>query len=430
MRIATTRSMKPSGLGWAGDIPASWDVAKICLVARLESGHTPSRQHPEYWVPEECTIPWFSLADVWQLREGLREYLGETAEKISPKGIANSAARLLPAGTVVLSRTASVGFAGIMPKPMATTQDFANWVPGERVLSEFLLYALRAMRDEFQRATMGSTHQTIYMPDIRRLAIPVPPLDEQKRIVAFLRTRLAAVDALIATKERLLHLLGEKRQALIDHAVRRSGGTPTKLGYVVDLLAGNAFASDGFLRGSGVRLLRGVNVGVRHIRWDDTVGWDENDAAKYARFYLCPGDIVMGMDRPWISEGLRVARITAADVPSLLLQRVARLRAKGALLQDYLELLMLSTGFRDYFDPIMTGVSVPHISGDQILGFHACIPQRDAQLRAVSEFNILDESAKRSQKLLLQQLSTIYEYRQALMSTVVTGKLDLMREAA
>ena len=60
--------MKPSGLGWAGDIPADWDVAKICLVAKLESGHTPSRQHPEYWVPSECTIPWFSLADVWQLR--------------------------------------------------------------------------------------------------------------------------------------------------------------------------------------------------------------------------------------------------------------------------------------------------------------------------------------------------------------------------
>jgi type I restriction enzyme S subunit len=167
---------KPSGLGWADEVPAYWDVAKICLVARLESGHTPSRLHPEYWEPDDCTIPWFALSDVWQLREGVQEYLDDTKEKISPRGMANSAARLLPAGTVVLSRTASVGFSGIMSKPMATTQDFANWVCGPRLQPEYLLYALRAMEDEFQRMTMGSTHQTIYMPDIRRLSIPVPRL--------------------------------------------------------------------------------------------------------------------------------------------------------------------------------------------------------------------------------------------------------------
>jgi len=213
--------VKPSGLGWAGDIPAHWDVAKICMVARLESGHTPSRQHPEYWLPEECTIPWFSLADVWQLREGKQEYLRETNEKISPRGLANSAARLLPAGTVVLSRTASVGFAGIMPHPMATTQDFANWVCGSRLQPEYLLYALRAMEDEFRRATMGSTHQTIYMPDIRRLTIPVPPKQEQTSLVQQVRVRLAPLDELLAKKERLLDLLLEYRAAFITQAVTR-----------------------------------------------------------------------------------------------------------------------------------------------------------------------------------------------------------------
>ena len=75
-----SQALKGSGLGWAPTIPNDWDSAKVCLVARLESGHTPSRQHPEYWVPEECTIPWFSLADVWQLREANQKYLAETSE--------------------------------------------------------------------------------------------------------------------------------------------------------------------------------------------------------------------------------------------------------------------------------------------------------------------------------------------------------------
>lgn len=222
----TPREMRASGLGWAPTVPSHWDVAKICLLARLESGHTPSRQHPEYWIPEECTIPWFSLGDIWQLRPGVQEYISATSERISPRGAANSAARLLPAGTVVLSRTASVGFAGIMSIPMATTQDFANWIPGERISSEYLLYALRAMPDEFERVRYGSTHNTIYMPDIRRLAIPVPPRNEQERIVRFLRECLPKVDELMAKKERLVALLAEKRQALITQLVTK-GLDPT-----------------------------------------------------------------------------------------------------------------------------------------------------------------------------------------------------------
>ena len=131
--------MKESGVEWIGRVPRHWDSVLLRRVAQLESGHTPSREHPEYWVPTACTTPWFGLADVWQLRSGETIYVHETEERVSDAGLANSSARLLPAGTVMLSRTASVGFSGIMGVPMATTQDFANWVPGDRIDSEYLL---------------------------------------------------------------------------------------------------------------------------------------------------------------------------------------------------------------------------------------------------------------------------------------------------
>lgn len=111
--------MRNSGVEWLGEIPAYWEVTRTKFAARLRSGHTPSRQHPEYW--QDCTIPWFGLADVWQIRDGHTEYVTETAEKISELGLANSAARLLPRGTVILSRTASVGFSAILGVDMATT---------------------------------------------------------------------------------------------------------------------------------------------------------------------------------------------------------------------------------------------------------------------------------------------------------------------
>lgn len=209
--------MRDSGVEWLGKVPAHWRSGKTKLFAELRSGHTPSRSKPEYW--EDCHIPWFSLADVWQLRDGQQIYLGETKEKISDLGLANSAADLLPAGTVILSRTASVGFSGIMPVPMATTQDFVNWIPGESLISEYLLFVFRGMSPEFDRLKMGSTHKTIYMPDVMQFSCPVPPLDEQRAIVSHLTENLDILQNAAERANDLMGLLKERRTALISAAV-------------------------------------------------------------------------------------------------------------------------------------------------------------------------------------------------------------------
>ena len=209
--------MKDSGVEWLGEIPAHWEAKRTKFAATLRSGHTPSRQNPEYW--RGCTIPWFGLADVWQIRDGQVEYVHATAEKISELGLANSAARLLPTGTVILSRTASVGFSAILGVDMATTQDFVNWVCGPSLRSEYLLYVFRAMGPEFRRLTMGSTHQTIYMPAVGCFSTPVPPVPEQDQIIAFIRKETSAIDALISKVRQAIDHLREFRTALISAAV-------------------------------------------------------------------------------------------------------------------------------------------------------------------------------------------------------------------
>lgn len=208
---------KDSGVEWLGEIPAHWEVKRTKFAAKLRSGHTPSRQRPEYW--EACTIPWFGLADVWQIRDGQTEYVSETSERISELGLANSAATLLPKGTVILSRTASVGFSAILGVDMATTQDFVNWIPTPMLRAEYLLYVFRAMRHEFRRVTMGSTHQTIYMPDVGRFSAPIPPRQEQDQIVAFIRHETAKLDALVAKLREAIDRVKEFRTALISAAV-------------------------------------------------------------------------------------------------------------------------------------------------------------------------------------------------------------------
>lgn len=209
--------MKDSGVEWLGEVPEHWSTGHVRKFAHLESGHTPSRQRPEYW--ENCTIPWFSLTDVWQIRDGLSRYVTETAERVSDLGLANSSARLLPKGTVILSRTASVGFSAIMGRDMATTQDFANWICKENLIPEFLLYIFKGMKSEFDRLMMGSTHKTIYMPDISKFAMGLPPVSEQISIINFLDQETLKADKLIEESQRAIDLLKERRSALISAAV-------------------------------------------------------------------------------------------------------------------------------------------------------------------------------------------------------------------
>jgi type I restriction enzyme, S subunit len=209
--------MKPSGVAWADLIPAHWDSGNIRRFALMKTGHTPSRSVAEFW--DDCTIPWFTLADVWQIRDGTRWHLGETSENISELGLENSAAELLPAGTVILSRTASVGFSGIMPVPMATSQDFWNWICSPKLLPEYLLLQFRAMADEFELSTNGSTHKTIYQGVAAGLRVCVPPMDEQHRIAQFVRARTDEIDLVRGKVKCSLDRLLSYRSALITAAV-------------------------------------------------------------------------------------------------------------------------------------------------------------------------------------------------------------------
>jgi len=212
------RSRRASGLAWAESLPSRWGTVKLGLLARMGSGHTPSRSNPEWWT--DCRIPWITTGEVSQVRDDRREVISETRERISELGLANSAAELHPKGTVVLCRTASAGYSGVMGHDMATSQDYVTWTCGPRLDPFYLLWCLRAMRqDLLGRLAMGSTHKTIYVPDLQMLRVPLPELGEQREIVKRIREANTRIDSLVDAINQQLALLAERRQALITAAV-------------------------------------------------------------------------------------------------------------------------------------------------------------------------------------------------------------------
>jgi type I restriction enzyme S subunit len=171
--------------------PKGFEWVLLSKVAKLESGHTPSRRHPEWWGGK---IPWLALSDIRDL-DG--KTATETKEYTNELGLQNSSARLLPKGTVCLSRTASVGFVTIMGCPMATSQDFVNWVCGPDLLPDYLMLVLLASRDYIRSLSSGAIHKTVYVPTVEQFKIMMPELGQQRRVVKAARERMETAQKLI-----------------------------------------------------------------------------------------------------------------------------------------------------------------------------------------------------------------------------------------
>jgi type I restriction enzyme, S subunit len=178
--------------------PNGWQWAPLTELAQLESGHTPSRRHPEYW---EGKIPWIGIQDAKANDGG---YITETLQHTNDLGIANSSARVLPENTVCLSRTASVEYVVVMGRPMATSQDFVNWVCSKQLDHEFLKYVFIAEGDGLLRFSSGAVHQTIYFPEVKAFHICLPPLPEQRRIVGILDEAFEGIASAKANAEKNL----------------------------------------------------------------------------------------------------------------------------------------------------------------------------------------------------------------------------------
>jgi type I restriction enzyme, S subunit len=439
--------LKQVDRNWIGAVPEHWDTALLKLVARLESGHTPSRLVPEYW--KNCTIPWFTLGDVWQLREERRKYVSETAEMVSELGIANSSARILPAGTVMLSRTASVGFTGIMGREMATTQDFVNWVCGSKVRPEYLWYCLQAMTPEYDRLRFGSTHHTIYMPDVAQFKVPVPPLLEQDRIAKFLDEQTARIDALIAQKQELLERLHEYLEASIARRIlgedqpgpRTKTGVPEvpelPTGWVLSpmmrltdpkrpIMYGIVLPGPNVEEGPSVPIVKGGDVRPHRLRLELLNRTTAELEAPYARARLAEEDIVYSIRGTIGDAELVPAELAGANIT----QDVARIAPRAGLDSRWLLFAAKSRPVFAQLEQLSLGAAVRGINIFDLKRARVPTPPLALQRSIAKELAALRARTESLREHCVLHIERLREYRSSLISAAVTGQLEVAESLA
>lgn len=154
-----------------------------------------------------------------------------------------------------------------------------------------------------------------------------------------------------------------------------------KLGEVADISTGYAFKGDEYEFKGKLRVVRGENVTIGNLRWDSEKYWNKS-TDNLGQYFLEENDIVIGMDGSRV--GHNRAKIKSQELPLILAQRVAKLRAKNNFDQSFLWYHIFSDIFKDYVEAIHTGTSIPHISQRQIADFEILAPKLKTEQTAIA----------------------------------------------
>ena len=205
--------------------------------------------------------------------------------------------------------------------------------------------------------------------DFLQMKIPCPPVEEQIYAINVLdkaaalieqrKQQLMELDNLI--KARFVEMFGDPLSNPLNW--RRD-----KADNHIDFLSGFPFDSSKYTE-DGIKICGGLIIMPQRIDWNSCKHWRSVDG--YENYTLQANDIVMALDRPWISEGFKIAMVNAEHLPALLIQRTARIRATD-INQHYLMYYFLIGGFDKHCS--ITGSLVPHISAKDIRSYPIMLP--------------------------------------------------------
>ncbi len=178
-------------------IPSSWQWQRLDAVGAVVGGGTPSAADPENFAEPGDGIPWLTPADLGGYTE---LYISRGARDLSEKGSRSSSASIMPAGTVLFTSRAPIGYVAISANPISTNQGFKSIVPYIPECSRFIALAMKAFAPEIDANAPGTTFKEVSGKIVAAVPFPLPPLPEQHRIVAKIDELMALCDQLEAVR--------------------------------------------------------------------------------------------------------------------------------------------------------------------------------------------------------------------------------------
>lgn len=206
-----------SGFEWIGDIPVQWNNLRLRFVCEFRNGYTPSKANPEFW--EDGTIPWYRMEDI---RDSGRK-LEEAKQYVTKDAIKGGG--LFEAGSFILATTATIGEHAVLIVDSLANQRFTNLKIrkslSNRLLRDYFFYYLFVIDDYCKATTKISTFPAVSMELLKNCHVVFPLVQEQQAIVDYLDKKCSEIDNVISAQQKRIALLQELKQSVITHAVTK-----------------------------------------------------------------------------------------------------------------------------------------------------------------------------------------------------------------
>ena len=204
---------KDSGVQWLGEIPSHWEVCKVKHHYKMITGFTPSTGKSEYY-SNNSDNTWVTIADM------KTKFISESSSHISDLYIKNFKPTIVPKGSLLYSFKLSVGQVAFADKDLYTNEAISSFENNENVCLGFLFYS--ASLCIIKNANTNIYGAFILNQElIKNATIVYPPFAEQKAIANYLDTATAKIDEAIAQQQKMIDLLNERKQIIINNAVTK-----------------------------------------------------------------------------------------------------------------------------------------------------------------------------------------------------------------
>jgi len=419
-KYKTYPKYKPSGIDWLGDIPAEWEVWKYGHLFLTSMGETILRED----LVDDGKIPVYSA----------------TEENIN-FGYVDSASVILDKGDLVIpARGNSIGNVKLVDKLSTTTQTtiYSKLIKKNKTDIRYVLYLLKGLKDVYFFFDRTAIPQ-ITVNQVQNNDLCIPPIEDQKSIADFLDRETAKIDEMMAKKQKLINLLKEKRQALITHAVTKgldpkAKMKPSGIDWLGDI-------PEGWESWKVAHLFNKIGSGTTppsddmdyyegNIPWvitgelnDNEIFDSENKVTKKAVEELSALKVFPKDSLLIAMYGATIGKMAILRIPATTNQACCILGGSKIIDTNFSFYYFLA--FRPHLIALSYGGGQPNISQDTIKSIKIFLPKIDEQKKIVTfldrETAKIDEMTKKVE----MQIEKLQEYRQALITSAVTGKIKV-----
>ncbi|MBX3347562.1 MAG: restriction endonuclease subunit S [Nitrospira sp.] len=445
MKLPAYPRYKHSGVEWLGDVPEHWETKKFTHgFSRIGSGTTPRSDSDDFY---DGDVPWVTTSE---LREAI---ITKTKESVTQSALAShSALRLYPAGTLLFAMYgATIGRLGILGIQATVNQACCAFTEPILFDTRFVFYWLWMRRPILISLSTGGGQPNLSQDDLRQVRISTPPLAEQRAIAAFLDRETGRVDRLVAKKRELIERLKEKRTALISRTVTRGlapaaarvAGLPEKtsfkpsgLDWLGDIpkhwevkrlkfvsphiTVGIVVEPSKYYADEGIPALRSLNVKPHRLVANDLVFITPTANEQHVKSKIYEGDLVAVRSGQPGTTAVVDKRFHGANCIDLIIIR----KPHGAT-SAFLDYFLNSDMATAQFETGTGGAIQQHFNITMAASLQILVPPLPEQAAIVAYLATETTKVDTLVGKVEEAVERLQEYRTALITAAVTGKIDV-----